>query len=189
MNAARSQRMVRMVGWGIAVVAILLHAASDFFGGGKNVALSAATGLAILLLGLTVYLILGHIFVGSRRVTVDTICASLCVYLLLAVIWSGIYSIVATNHPGEAFTEDFSFDSGQTMNSVYFSLVTLTTLGYGDISPTSPWARMLAAIEAVVGQIYLTVLVAHLVGMRLSQTFESVPGEDKSEPGSPASIP
>ena len=52
----------------------------------------------------------------------------------------------------------------ETVTSLYFSFVTLTTLGYGDITPTSPAARMLAVVEAIMGQLYIAVLVARLVG-------------------------
>jgi len=51
---------------------------------------------------------------------------------------------------------------------IYFSVVTMTTLGFGDMIPTTPHARMLAAAEALVGQIYLTVFVARLVGLHLA---------------------
>ena len=54
---------------------------------------------------------------------------------------------------------------------LYFSLVTLTTLGYGDVTPLTTLARISAALEAVVGQIYVVVLVARLVGINVSQTL------------------
>lgn len=56
---------------------------------------------------------------------------------------------------------------GRLMQMRYFSFETLTTLGYGDIVPRSPVARMLATLEAVMGQIYLTVLIARLVGLHI----------------------
>ncbi len=62
------------------------------------------------------------------------------------------------------------FGGKQSIYPVYFSFVTLTTLGYGDIVPTSATARMLAAAEAVTGQLYLAVLVARLVGLHISQS-------------------
>ena len=57
-----------------------------------------------------------------------------------------------------------------TALTLYYSIVTLTTLGYGDITPRTPPARMFAAMEAVTGQIYLTVLVARLVGMHIAHS-------------------
>ena len=62
------------------------------------------------------------------------------------------------------------FGGGQSIFPIYYSFVTLTTLGYGDIVPTSAIARMFSAIEAVTGQLYLAVLVAQLVGLHISQS-------------------
>ena len=59
--------------------------------------------------------------------------------------------------------------SVDTNDFVYYSMVTLTTLGYGDITPLSASARALAAMEALVGQIYLTVIIARLVGLHMQQ--------------------
>jgi len=114
----------------------------------------------------------------SRRVTFDMICASLCAYLLLAVAWAHVYSAVAAldtdafRLPETAGTEAHDVRPGGDFAGValYYSLVTLTTLGYGDVIPLSPSARILAALEAVIGQIYLVVLVARLVGLHIAQT-------------------
>jgi voltage-gated potassium channel Kch len=70
----------------------------------------------------------------------------------------------------------FSFgtaDQSTRLPFTYFSLVTLTTVGYGDVLPVSAGARALANLEALVGQIYMTVLVARLVGMQMSQPQSS----------------
>ena len=61
------------------------------------------------------------------------------------------------------------FSDTRAVFPIYFSFVTLTTLGYGDIVPVSASARMLATMEALMGQLYLAVLVARLVGMQVSQ--------------------
>jgi hypothetical protein len=110
----------------------------------------------------------------SRQVTFNTVCASLCIYLLLGVIWALAYSVVDTLDPA-AFT--YTIEGGRSptwlrmgqgdTSVLYFSFATLTTLGYGDIVPTSPMSRMLASIEAITGQLYLAVLVARLVGMHI----------------------
>jgi hypothetical protein len=62
------------------------------------------------------------------------------------------------------------FGGEQSLYPIYFSLVTMTTLGYGDITPDSDTSRMLASMEAVIGQIYLAVLVARLVGLQIAQS-------------------
>jgi hypothetical protein len=82
-------------------------------------------------------------------------------------MWSQIYVLLETLQPGQFA---FSMDDGQSMAALfrYFSLVTITTVGYGDITPLGPGARAFANLEAVVGQLYLVILVAWLVGMHVS---------------------
>ena len=64
---------------------------------------------------------------------------------------------------------------------VYYSFVTLTTLGYGDIVPVSPSARALATLEALTGQLYLTVLVARLVGLHITHASRRRSAEDQEK--------
>ena len=114
-------------------------------------------------------------FVFLRRiakhpvVTAATVSASLVVYLAFGVIWAKAYWLVENARPNS-----FTGLSGSGILDVqrdlfYYSYVTLATLGYGDINPVGPEARSLAITEAIVGQLYLVVLVAGLVGMSLSQ--------------------
>jgi len=117
--------------------------------------------------------ILAHLF-SNRRVTFDLICASLCVYLLFGVLWALGYSLMMCITPtafevsGKVTPDEMRIDRGNSAEVLYFSYATLTTLGYGDIVPRSPLTRMLATLEALVGQLYLTVLVARLVGMHIA---------------------
>jgi hypothetical protein len=129
--------------------------------------------LLIAFLGYVIWMMLRAIF-DSRQVTFNTVCASLCIYLLLGIVWALVYSVVDVLDPS-AFT--YTIDGGKHRSWVrvnrgdtavlYFSFATLSTLGYGDIVPTSPISRMLASIEAITGQLYLAVLVARLVGMHI----------------------
>ena len=141
--------------------------------------------LGILVLGYTVVHIVKYLFV-SDHVTFDMICASLCVYLLMGVMWSFAYSMLVIWDHGAfayAFAEEgemsvMRLSSEPSNAALYYSFVTLTTLGYGDITPVSPIARMLAAIEAFVGQLYLVVLVARLVGLHISQATSRRSGSE-----------
>jgi hypothetical protein len=129
-----------------------------------------------LFLLFTVGVILKYLFV-AEQVTFDMICASLCVYLLLGVSWAIAYSLIGVIHPGSfhfALEETggdavMRFEGERAFLALYYSVVTLTTLGYGDIIPTSPLARTLAATQALTGQLYLAVLVARLVGLHIAQ--------------------
>jgi len=105
---------------------------------------------------------------GHPVVTAGTISASLVVYLLLGVIWYLAYSLLERVSPGSFYGVAASDGVATSPELYYFSFVTLTTLGYGDIGPLSDHARSLAIGEAVIGQLYLVVLVASLVGMYLA---------------------
>lgn len=131
--------------------------------------------LTVVYLTYVVCLIVQSLF-RRRQVTFDTIAASLCGYLLIGVIYSVIYSLViafdasavsVNSQAGSAF-EEIHFGDHRTASSLYFSFVTLTTLGYGDLTPVSITARMLTASEALIGQLYLTVLVARLVALHIA---------------------
>src|SRR5215475_1415056 len=107
-------------------------------------------------------------------VTLDTIAGAVCVYLLLAVIWALIFSLLELVHPGSFLSDGRMLPSSSRHRAVsptllYLSVVTLSTLGYGDVLPVTEQARMLAAIEAIIGQLYLAVLIARLVGIEASR--------------------
>lgn len=100
--------------------------------------------------------------------TAANVSSALTVYLLLGVIWSLQFFLLETRAPGSFYgLAEGAFDTTRR-ELFYYSFVTLTTLGYGDIGPVSPTARASALMEAVVGQLYLVVLVASLVGMFLN---------------------
>ena len=120
-----------------------------------------------LFFGYAVILILLIVF-RSNEVTREMIFAAVVAYLLIALMWSFIYMILENMVPGSfSFPEQSS--RMETMRFEYFSFVTITTLGYGDILPLSDRASALAILEAIVGQIYLVVVVAWLVGMFVSR--------------------
>ncbi|MEH6468853.1 MAG: ion channel [Porticoccus sp.] len=127
--------------------------------------------------------IVGHLLrfvVVTRRVSSDLIFASLCVYLLIGVIWAHIYLLMELVIP-EAFS--INADKGQSYSALlrellYYSYVTLTTLGYGDIIPGAPITRSWAAMEAIVGQLYLTVIVARLMGLYIATELRGDDTED-----------
>lgn len=111
--------------------------------------------------------VLAYIF-RSQRVTLDIILAAITVYLLIAFSFAAIYNIAFQwNFQSFRLPEWIDASSIEVLHTemLYFSLVTLATLGYGDILPSSPFTQMLAVLEAVLGQFFLAVLVAWLVGM------------------------
>lgn len=107
--------------------------------------------------------------VGESRVTLDKIFGAICVYLLIAFVWWLLYGIALLLDPLAFRTALPPVDlTHQLAELAYFSCVTLTTLGYGDVVPISPAARALASVEALIGQLYLTVLVARLVSLHIA---------------------
>jgi hypothetical protein len=140
----------------------------------------AAHVLSILFLGLTTAIILRTV-VQLRDVTTDAVAGALCGYLLVGVIFGHGYSLVQLFVPGSFQGGEFAtgqLDPGQErMTLTYFSFVTLTTVGYGDVTPVTGVARGLAIVEAIVGQFYLAVLIADLIGKRVAQALATGPTE------------
>ena len=104
----------------------------------------------------------------SGEVNREVIYASILLYLLAAFMWAFVYTLLELIDPNS-----FNIVSDQPAELLlmfeYFSLVTITTLGYGDIAPVTQVARSFATLEAIVGQLYLVVAVAWLVGMYVSK--------------------
>jgi voltage-gated potassium channel Kch len=103
----------------------------------------------------------------AERVTFQKICGGISVYLLFGILCANLYMWLAVAQPGA-----FTFASGGEATysqMLYYSVVTLTTLGYGDIFPVAPSTRVLASLEALLGQLYLTVLIARLVALQITQ--------------------
>ena len=124
---------------------------------------------AMLALGLLTAFLLRHVF-QDGPVTSDRIQGAVAVYLLLGMIWGLGYELVNQLVPGAiqfSVRQDpagFSF----AHPLAYFSFVTLTTVGYGDITPVHPIARTLAIVEALVGQLYPVILIGRLVGLQIA---------------------
>jgi hypothetical protein len=120
-----------------------------------------ATIMAIILFSLVV---LSQVL-RKGPITAHRIQGAIAVYLLLGLAWAHTYELIEYLSPG-AFNGAIT-DSARFSSWVYFSFVTLATLGYGDISPLHPVARSLAVAEAITGQLYLAILIARLVSQQL----------------------
>lgn len=130
-------------------------------------ALRVAGQLAgVLFYGFVAYVIFTHV-VRSRVVVADTLYGAASVYLLLALVWALGYAVLETFQPAafSAAHSPLAWD-----DFVYFSVITLTTLGYGDILPATPAARSLVMLEVIVGVFYTTVVLARLVGLYIAQS-------------------
>ena len=98
----------------------------------------------------------------------NKIVGAICIYLLMGLVWALAYLLIAQAVPGAFNGLDQSPWYDNFADASYYSYVTLTTLGYGDISPVAPVARFLVYMESIVGVFYMAILVASLVGIRTS---------------------
>ena len=134
--------------------------------------------LTLAFLGTVAVLTIRHLM-QSRRADNDTLAAALCAYAVLVLFWASAYSLVETLVSGSfsysGATADvpqvMHFGFGDSMMSIYYSFVTITTLGYGDVLPVTALARMLAALQAFFGQAFVAILVARLVGLKLAESL------------------
>ena len=107
--------------------------------------------------------ILRHLFT-EPKVTLDVVMGSACAFVLLGFVWAHIYFLLELAHPDSFKSPDYA-SSDHLWDFIYYSFVTLTTLGYGDMLAVTNQARGLSVLEAIIGQLYLTIMVGRLVGL------------------------
>jgi len=127
---------------------------------------------AALFFATATVIIIRHL-INQKVVTVDLIWGAVCGYFFIGFMWSAIFSLLEGIYPG-------SFKLGNQIvpdldTFIYFSFVTLATLGYGDIVPLTEKAQSLAVVETLMGQMYLAVNIAALVAIRISQARSKDP--------------
>lgn len=117
---------------------------------------------------------------GSTAVDAEHIAAALSTYLLAGLLFAALYMLVEGLLPGSLVGAETAETGGLTLpTAIYFSYVTLATLGYGDIVPREGVARGLAVVEALGAQLYLTVMVARLVGLHAQGTRQRHDGDPR----------
>lgn len=142
-----------------------------------------ATGVFEVFIAHNIAIIMFFIFVSwhvlaavinDRRVTLDTIRGAVCVFLLAGLAWAYVYGTILLLDSeairiaaGDEESGLSPFGSSSFVEIVYFSFVTITALGYGDITPVSALARTTAYLQAIFGQFYLAVMVARLVAIHI----------------------
>jgi voltage-gated potassium channel Kch len=108
------------------------------------------------------------LFAGA--IDVNKIVGAICIYLLMGLTWAMMYLFIAQAVPGAFNGLEQLLWYDNFADVAYYSYVTLTTLGYGDISPVAPIARFLVYMEAVVGVFYMAILVASLIGVGINES-------------------
>lgn len=127
----------------------------------------SVTATFLLIITLTVL----YYVIRDESITANSLYGAICGYLLIGLTWTFFYVIIYTLDPSSFKIPPSAAINGEirTQQFVYYSFVTITTLGYGDVTPIANMAKTLAWLEAVTGQIYLTVWIAQLVGLHISQ--------------------
>jgi hypothetical protein len=170
------------VGWALAVLAIVERL--WVFSAPSPWLYLAGSFSWLLFFSFVTYCLLRRLL-KQREVSGETISMSISIYLLLGLSWGLLYVVIFSRNP-EAFR--FTTPPGELGEAsrfpilLYFSLTTISTVGFGDITPLTLQARYAAVAEAITGQFYLAILVARLVGMHLSRAATpstSVPAEDR----------
>jgi hypothetical protein len=153
-------RLVYIGGWGLALLSLALSGAELSLALPWTFILSRIVAFAFCLL--SILIVLREVLYG-KYVDANRIAGAVCVYLLLGLNWAFVYSFLyavdASSFVGLSSAPDDLF-----LELLYYSFVTLTTLGYGDISPGTQVARALAYLQAVSGVMYVAILIASLIG-------------------------
>ena len=126
-----------------------------------------------------------RVMFARRAVSANVITVALCAYLLLGLAWMYLYQCAVELNPEGAFAGIADEASAEQRSDAlfYFSFVTLTTLGYGDIQPTGGFTRSLAIVEAVIGQLFVAVVLARLVGVQIATAAaEELTRDEPREP-------
>ncbi len=123
---------------------------------------------ALLFYLLTTWLAFRLLF-ADDRVDLNKLYGSICIYLLVGISWAILFFFLVLLNPDAFRGLDANPQVATFSELLYYSYVTISTLGYGDVTPVSPLARTLAFLEALFGQFYIAILVASFVGMHISR--------------------
>lgn len=164
---ARTQLTLAITGI-FAVIVFLLGIGSVLGGLDWVTALSALVGFAFF--AFLAWLVTRELLFDVSEVTGETLWAAVNVYVLIGLSFAFLYSVMSLANP-DAFVGKFMSEPlrDQMLGFVYFSFVTLTTLGYGDITPNNTLVGTLTYLEALIGQLYVAIMIARLVGLYVSK--------------------
>jgi hypothetical protein len=197
LQAARPGRRSLWIGLGLAVVDLVIGRLTLIAGARWLVVLQVALWLGTLIF--VTIVILDAVFT-SENVDAETVQAVLCAYLLLGLIWVFLYGLIDLADPSSfrllrgvrLVWSDGPTRRADFLRLLVFSYSTLTTSGFGDLAPASGFASICANLEALSGQVYLTVVIARVVGMqveRLHRRRTQHPGASGVDVPASASLP
>lgn len=172
-GVTRRYRLIADIAIGVGVLATSLLVLLDIFADGDPRDVGPSTpNIVWILLATIAPIVVVRRLVHHQRASGKTLLGAVSAYLLIALAFN--FGFLAL----DAFGEPFFGQEEPTTSFMYFSLVTITTLGYGDLAAAEPLARLLTTIEAVIGQVYLVTFVAMIVGLMVEQRQRPVrPGD------------
>ncbi len=168
-SAVMTGKRLIVYGAVMALMVILLEWISYLFKDEQNLILTAQ----ILYLAFFSYIIyrLLLVIIRSKKVTVDVIMVSVSIYLIMGILFAILCSIFNTIYEG-AYSISISAGGGRIYEFLYYCFITIATVGYGDIVPKIPQTQALAVLMGINGQLYMTIIVAILVGKFLQHSSE-----------------
>lgn len=167
--AIEMNKRILHIGVALAVLLLAVRWASALHELGARVILFE-TAITCAFFALTSVAVINYI-IRSEEVTATTIFGAICGYLLMGLAWSFLHALIySVDYQAYVFPANPSHTAQiETLNFIYFSFISLTTVGYGDITPVSHVARTFSWLEAVAGQIYLTVWIARLLALHITR--------------------
>lgn len=152
---------------GLGLILLIFHFSAEY--GHRHAFLNLIqTVLAIVFFAIMTITALVYTF-DSDKITVNSLCGAVCAYLLLGLTWSYGFDLIHLLNANAFDLSTFTVTpDNMSTTFIYYSFVTLSTLGFGDITPVAYAAKTFSWFEAITGQIYLTVLMAQLVGLYIS---------------------
>ena len=159
LRASHVDRRVSRYALTLIVLATIAGVTTGMLGGEETSKLVSVTLTAILVVVAPV--VIARRLASHRVVNLDTFYGAICVYLLIAMFFASAFALQAAFSNEAFFAQDIGTPS--TIDFLYFSLTTITTTGYGDLTAQGDMGRLVAVLEAVLGQLYLITVVAMVV--------------------------
>jgi hypothetical protein len=165
--AVSEQKRVLMIALAIAIPTLIIKWTSYFV----NISAIhlASDVIGVVFTAYATIIILSYVF-SEKKISADVIFAAISGYFLIGLMWAFIFSALEFLIPGSF--QGPQVEASRLSHAYYYSFTTLTTLGYGDITPVSAPARSFSFLEAIMGQLYLAILIAGLVGKYIVQSME-----------------
>lgn len=177
LSAGPKRRVIRTVL--IALLVLVLWSLEVLHPKDRWLALTRES-IFILFFARVIFVMAQHVFFSPRVRTADRLYGAVSIYLLISAFFGSMYTLTSLILPN-AFSCSLNLCGGdvglylRNGGNLYFSMTTLTTLGYGDITPIHPFTGMLCTLEALIGQMYVAVVVARLVGLHLMEQQHQKP--------------